>query len=114
MSAPAVFDRPVAVDSTALDELVRTSSLPVLVDFYADWCAPCRMMAPILESFAREHAGQVVVAKLDTDASPQAAIRLGIRGIPTLVLFRDGAEVDRQVGVASPAYLANMLATSAQ
>ncbi|HEY0996214.1 MAG TPA: thioredoxin [Gemmatimonadaceae bacterium] len=107
-------DRPTLIDSQALDELVRSSAVPVLADFYADWCAPCRMMAPILDSFAREHAGQVVVVKVDTDASPQAAITLGIRSIPTLVLFRDGREVDRQVGVASPAYLANMLATSGQ
>ncbi|MHB1074209.1 MAG: thioredoxin [Gemmatimonadaceae bacterium] len=107
-------DRPTHVDSQQLDELVRSSAVPVLADFYADWCAPCRMMTPVLDSFAREHAGKVLVVKVDTDASPQAAIRLGIRSIPTLVLFRDGREVDRQVGVASPAYLANMLETADQ
>ncbi len=107
-------DRPTHVDSQQLDELVRTAEVPVLVDFYADWCAPCRMMAPVLDGFAREQAGKVLVVKLDTDSSPEAAIRLGIRSIPTLVLFRGGREVDRQVGVASAAYLANMLATSDQ
>ena len=104
---------PLHVDAAALSELVRTSTVPVLVDFHADWCAPCRMMAPVLDTFAREHAGEVVVAKLDTDRNPEAAMEHGIRGIPTLVLFLGGAEVDRQVGAVPAAYLENMLATAA-
>ena len=107
-------DSPVAVDAAALAELVRTSPLPVLVDFYADWCGPCKFMTPVLEKFAHEHAGEVVVAKLDTDHDPDAAAEYGIRGIPTLILFLNGEEVDRQVGAVPAAYLDNMLETAAQ
>lgn len=102
---------PIHVDAAALAELVRTAEVPVLVDFYADWCGPCKMMAPVLDQFARKHAGEVIVAKLDTDHNPDAAAVHGIRGIPTLVLFKEGAEVDRQVGAVPGAYLENMLAT---
>lgn len=102
---------PIVVDAAALEELVRTAELPVLVDFYADWCGPCRIMAPILDQFAREHAGDVVVVKVNTDESPDAATRYGIRGIPTMLIFKNGEEVERQVGVASPQYLENLLAT---
>ena len=102
---------PVVVNAATLSELVRTSTVPVLVDFYADWCAPCKYMAPVLERFARKHVGEVVVAKLNTDHNPVAADQHGIRGIPTLVLFKDGEEVDRQVGAVPEPYLDNMLAT---
>lgn len=107
-------NRPVTVDAAALFELVRTSALPVLADFHADWCGPCRFMAPVLEQFAHQHAGEVVVAKLDTDRNPEAAEQYGIRGIPTMILFLNGEEVDRQVGAVPAAYLDNMLATAAQ
>jgi thioredoxin 1 len=107
-------DRPIVVDAVALAELVRTSALPVLVDFHAEWCGPCRFMAPVLERFAHDHAGEVVVAKLDTDHNEEAAHRYGIRGIPTLLLFLNGEEVDRQVGAVPAPYLENMLATAAQ
>ena len=74
--------------------------MPVLVDFYADWCGPCKMMAPVLDEIARERAGEVLVAKLDTDRNPTMAVRYDIRGIPNLIVFRDGREVARQVGAA--------------
>ena len=102
---------PVAVNVATLSELVRTSDVPVLVDFYADWCAPCKYMAPVLERFVHKHVGEVVVAKLNTDQNPVAAEEHGIRGIPTLVLFNHGEEVDRQVGAVPEPYLDNMLAT---
>lgn len=107
-------DRPVHVDDAALTELLNTSELPVLVDFYADWCAPCRMMAPVLEQIAKSRAGEVVVAKIDTDSNSDAAIRNGIRGIPTLVLFHGGEEVDRQVGAVPAPYVERMLAAVAR
>jgi thioredoxin len=70
----------------------------VLVDFYADWCAPCRMMAPAVDTLARETVGRALVTKLDTEAAQRTAARFKVTGLPTVVLFRDGREVKRQVG----------------
>jgi thioredoxin 2 len=83
-------------------ELVRDSPTPVLVDFWADWCGPCRMVAPELEKIARQHGQRVVVAKVDTDALPDVAARFEIRSIPTMILFRQGREAQRLSG-AMPA-----------
>ncbi|MEZ4336574.1 MAG: thioredoxin TrxC [Sandaracinaceae bacterium] len=90
---------PVPVATAAdFDDLVKGSPLPVLVDFWAAWCGPCRMVAPELEKLAERLAGEVVVAKVDTEALPQVAGRFGIRSIPTMVLFRGGAESARVSG----------------
>ena len=72
--------------------------MSVLVDFYADWCAPCKFMAPALDEVAFEHQGEVLIAKLDTDANPAMATRFAIRGIPTLIVFQNGSEKTRQSG----------------
>jgi thioredoxin len=82
------------------DRTISGSSVPVLVDFYADWCGPCKIMAPTLDDFAGRKAGEALVLKLDTDANPATSSRYGIRGIPTLISFRDGQEKSRHVGVA--------------
>ena len=74
------------------------ASVPVLVDFWAAWCGPCRMVTPIVERVARDHAGRMKVVKLDVDAAPEIAARHGAQSIPLLVVFRDGQEVDRLVG----------------
>jgi thioredoxin len=93
-----LLDRPVRVLGDDFERLVEDAGVPVLVDFYTDWCGPCKVMAPLLDEFAAENVGKVLVAKLDTDANPAVAMQMGIRGIPTLVLFRDGSEVARQTG----------------
>ncbi len=95
---PLLLDRPVPATDADLDETVRTAEVPVLVDFYADWCGPCKVMAPVLDEVARDRQGRALVLKLDTDRNPAAAARFGIRGIPTLIAFRGGRESGRQVG----------------
>ena len=102
-------DLPTHLTDATFDRIVRGTSVPVLVDFHADWCGPCRIVAPVVEEFARARAGQVLVGKLDTDANPRTASRLGIRGIPTLIAFRDGAESRRHVGTADARLLASLV-----
>lgn len=96
-----------AASAAEFDELVAASPLPVLVDFWAAWCGPCRMVAPELEKIAQQRAGQLIVAKVDTEALPELAARFGISAIPTLALFRGGREAQRQSGaMAAPQILA--------
>ncbi|MEQ9570360.1 MAG: thioredoxin [Longimicrobiales bacterium] len=94
-----LLDRPVKVESDDFDTTVLGAEVPVLVDFYADWCAPCRMVAPVLDEVAHDTVGRLLVAKVDTDRAPEVAGRYGIRSIPTMILFRDGTEAERIVGV---------------
>jgi thioredoxin 2 len=93
---------PVALTEAQFDRVVRASPVPVMVDFWAAWCGPCRAFAPVLEKFAGQHPDDVLVAKVDSDAAPGLSARYGIRSIPTTVLFRGGAEIARQSG-AMPA-----------
>ena len=95
---PIALDRPVRLTDAEFDRVVADSPVPVVVDFYADWCGPCKVMAPVLDQAARERAGSVLVAKVDTDANPVVSQRFGIRSIPTLVAFRGGREVARELG----------------
>jgi thioredoxin 2 len=109
-SALVPLSAPVAIGSAAdFDELVSASPLPVLVDFWATWCPPCRAVAPELERLARGRAGEVVVAKVDTDALGEVASRYGIRAIPTMILFRGGREDRRVTGAMSADALASQL-----
>jgi thioredoxin 2 len=97
---PILLDRPLKATEADFDQSLQGTTVPVLVDFYADWCGPCHMMAPTLDEFATRHAGAVLVLKLDTEVNPKVASRFAIRGIPTLILFQDGKERGRHVGVA--------------
>jgi thioredoxin 2 len=106
---PILLDRPVRVTDQTLEATVRGTDVPVVVDFYADWCQPCKMMAPMLDQLAADLQGELLVAKLDTDSSPTMAIKYGIRGIPTLIVFKDGQEWKRQTGLIPPDQLATML-----
>ncbi|HZU17683.1 MAG TPA: thioredoxin [Candidatus Dormibacteraeota bacterium] len=86
-------------------EIVERSPLPALIDFWAPWCGPCRMVAPAVEQISRDLAGRLKVVKVNTDREPSLAQRFGVRGIPTLVLIRGGAEQDRVTGAMSAAAL---------
>ena len=97
-SKPFLLDHPVKVEEANFDATVLGSEVPVLVDFYADWCGPCKAMAPALDEIASEKAGSLLVAKVDTDKSPQISIRYGIRGIPYFGLFQGGKLVKSAVG----------------
>jgi thioredoxin 2 len=107
---PIRLDRPLKVTDADFDRTIAGATVPVLVDFYADWCGPCHMMAPVLDDIARRRAGDALVLKLDTDANQQIPARFGIRGIPTLIAFRNGAEHGRHVGVAEAPALEKLLA----
>jgi thioredoxin 2 len=96
-----------ASDSTFGDEV--RAGVPVLVDFWAEWCAPCRMVAPVLEELAREQAGRLKIVKLDVDRNPAAAGQFNVRSIPTMILFRDGRPVDTFVGAMGKAALLQRL-----
>ncbi len=96
---PVLLDRPVKVSQEDFERTVLQAGVPVLVDFYADWCAPCKMVAPLVDEIAHENVGKVLVAKVDTDQAQEVAGRYEIRSIPTLILFRDGEEVERSVGI---------------
>ena len=98
---PILLDRPITATATNFDRMVKGTTVPVLVDFYADWCGPCHMMAPTIDDFAKQQMGSVLVLKLDTDAHPAIAGRYAIRGIPTVIAFDQGEERRRHVGVAN-------------
>ena len=106
---PLLLDRPQSIPGASLDAVIAAAEVPLLVDFYADWCGPCRMMAPVLDAIAGERAGEVLVAKVDTDRDPEPAVKFGVRGIPTLIAFSGGREVSRQVGAGPRGTLDQLL-----
>lgn len=104
-----MVSEPVHVTDAAFEEKVLQSSLPVIVDFWAPWCGPCRMVAPILDKIAKEQEGKLIVAKVNTDENPEWATRFGVQGIPTMLFVSNGKIVHRQVGALPEKMLRSVL-----
>lgn len=98
---PILLDRPLPVTEEEFHEVVGSAGVPVLVDFYADWCGPCKVVAPVLDELAQRRQGDLLVLKVDSDRWPELTRQHGVRGIPTLLVFDEGREVRRHVGAAS-------------
>jgi thioredoxin 1 len=98
-----------SVTNSTFSQEVLQSSLPVLVDFWAPWCGPCRVLTPIVDELSDQYSEQLRVVKINTDENPEIATHYGIRSIPTLILFQGGQPVDRVVGVASKTTLTNTI-----
>jgi thioredoxin 2 len=109
---PILLDRPVRITDDDFQPVIKGSDVPVMVDFYADWCGPCKIMAPILDDFAYSHIGEALVAKLDTDLNPKTAQAFDIRSIPTLIIFKNGKELDRRTGAVPREELESLLASA--
>jgi thioredoxin 2 len=106
---PILLDRPLPLDDETFARTVEGSGVPVLVDFYADWCGPCKMMAPFVDELAARYQGRALVAKLNTDRAPATAERYQIRGIPTTIVFRDGRSVVQHTGAVRLPELESLL-----
>jgi thioredoxin len=104
-----LLDRPIHLDDETFARTIAESEVPVIVDFYADWCGPCKMMAPAVDQLAANYAGRAIVAKVNTDLAPNATRPFNIRGIPTTIVFSGGKEVQRQSGAMPYMMLAAML-----
>ena len=103
------MSNPVTVEDSNFDQMVLKADLPVLVDFWAVWCGPCRMVAPVVEELAKEYEGKITFAKVDVDQNPKTASRYGIMSIPTLLLFKKGEPVSHIVGFRPKAELKKSL-----
>jgi thioredoxin 2 len=106
---PMLLDRPFALNEETFSRTIEDAEVPVLVDFYADWCGPCKTMAPAVDEIAATYQGRALVAKLDTDRAQKTSMSYNIRGIPTTIVFKGGKEVARQTGAVPKPLLAKML-----
>jgi len=109
----AAASQPIAADTALFDDIIKNARVPVLVDFWAAWCGPCRMAAPHVESAAREIAGKGIVLKVDTEANPQLAARYNVRGIPNFAVFSNGRLVQQQAGLVDSQQMVRWLQAAA-
>jgi len=105
-----MISEPVHVTDAAFQKTVLQSSMPVVVDFWAPWCGPCRMVAPTLEKLAKEHSGELLIAKVNTDENPEWMMKYGIQGIPTMLFVAGGKIIHRQVGALPEPMLRDIIA----
>lgn len=99
------MSKPIPVNDAEFEKTVLQSDVPVIVDFWAPWCTPCKMIAPMLDTIAQEYDGKLIVAKVNTDENPKWAMRYGVQGIPTLLFISKGKAIGQQVGVAPASLL---------
>jgi thioredoxin len=108
-----LLDRPIHLDDETFARTISESAVPVFVDFYADWCGPCKVMAPSVDKLAADYIGKALIAKLNTDESQKTSMSFNVRGIPTSIVFDGGKEITRQTGAVPYAALAAMLKQAA-
>ena len=109
---PILLDRPWTLTEESFDRTIAETDVPILVDFYADWCGPCKVMAPAVDQLAAAKTGRALVAKLNTDLAQGTSQRFNVRGIPTTIVFRDGKEAQRVTGAVPYAELDRLLGVS--